>query len=257
VSPLPQSPRRPTSPGFDLFESRAAGASDEGLSRGGPSLAALDGFGDGDVVGVDLGRELDLAAERPYAGDSAKRGSVVLVAAIVASSLALAGIFIVVRGDGDDRLPSSPAAAAPSTEATSTEAIEPVPVAPTPAKHAAPSQVATHGVPASGAKRAPLPSSGAITPGAITPAAIATPGSSRRPAPPSPAGRPTTPAEGAWPSAIAPGVHLPAPVFDEPAPVQPQPEPVPVDDTVDSLPGIDEPAPVEPQVEPEAAPIAS
>lgn len=235
---LLQSPRRPSSEALVLGSLVPRNP--------GQPFSGSGGFGglDDEPETVDLGRELDLAGERPHAGAKPGRGPGVLVAAIVASSLTLAGVIMLVRGDV--RPPQSEEVAAPEviTEVMSAPAELPAePVVAEPAPIEPPSRVAAQRVPAV-VKVEPAPAE--ITPAAIVPARS------------TPSSAPTTttpPAEVAPASGLAPGLSLPAPVFDDPEPPAAS-EPVtvpPADHVTHPLPGIEEQAPAEPRHEPETS----
>ena len=244
---LLQSPRRPSS---DVLALGSLGRAPD------PDQAFSGGFGDhDDGPRVDLGRELDLSSERPHASAPVGRGAVVLAASIAASALVLAGIIMLVRGDTKPT-PDEPASPAAMTEVVSTPElpVEAVPAAATPAEP--PPRVATQRVPA--AAKEPEPAE-------ITPTAIAPASASRPSAPSTVAGQPSAePGEVAPTGGLAPGLHLPAPIFDDPEPATPEPvapEPTasptePTDEPTDEsgasnpLPGIDERPPAEPQGEP-------
>jgi hypothetical protein len=194
------------------------------------------GLGQADVSGsaMVLDRELDLSAERPAGGaTSAKRGPGLLVAAIVASSLTLAGIILLVRSDANEAAVSQPAAPPPIADVSTAPAApsaDPSPVDPAATRRtpAAPSRVASQAVP-------PATRDSARAPVGITPTAIAPSRAAIQP--------PLAVGE------VAPAaVDLPAPVFDEPTP-EPTP-PTIEDDGPEPLPGIEEPAELE-AVEPE------
>jgi hypothetical protein len=216
-----------------------------------------DAFGAQDRA-IALDRDLDFSAERPPAPARTGRGPGVLVAAIVASSLTLAGIILLVRGDtsealigGSAELPRVDVVAAPAEPPQ-----EIAPVEPEPAERAplAPSRVASQEahqgkVPASEAAQRPKPVE--ITPAAIAPASAAV----------RPAVAPGEVAPSTSGDTGAVGLHLPAPpVLDEPAPEPAPTAPTSVDDDAsDDLPGIEEPAtapapPADP-TEPEAAAV--
>ena len=153
---LLQSPRRPSS---DVLALASTGRALD------PDLAFPGSDGLRDEARVDLARELDLSSERPHASAPAGRGPGLLVASIVASSLVLAGIIMMVRGDAAPK-PDEPAAVAPISEVVSASA--PIPVEPTPTAAAPaepPARVASQSVPA--AKKPPA--SAEITPAAIAP----------------------------------------------------------------------------------------
>lgn len=247
---LLQSPRRSSS---DVLALASTGRAFD------PDLAFPGSDGLRDEVRVDLARELDLSSERPHASAPAGRGPGLLVASIVASSLVLAGIIMLVRGGPAPVQPDEPAAPAPIAEGVSAPAqlpaTEAAPVEVAPAQP--PSRVASQSVPAAAAKKEPSASA------EITPAAIA-PASPSRPTAPATATehRPLAPAEVAPEGGLAPGLHLPAPVFDEPepaAPVEPPTPPAPspnAEDGASDLPGIEERPPAEPEA-PAAVPEAA
>lgn len=212
-------------------------------------------------AGLDLGRELDLSSERPAAAGRATRGPGVLVAAIVASSLALAGIIMLVRDDGSDANAREPSAPPPMTRSVSIPA-QPPAVAPAEPTPATPSRVASQPSHPShpshpGPSQPPSASAPEITPAAIAPA------SPRHAAalPDAPGPATAVPAPG---SGLAPGLDLPAPVFDEPAPeptspVVASPEPDLERSAPEPLPGVEDGGLFEPEPEPpiEDAPEAA
>jgi hypothetical protein len=242
---LLQSPRRPPSDVMAL-------GSHGGRNPGEALFIGAGGFGD-EPDAAGLGRELDLSDERPRTGARAGRGPGVLVAAIVASSLTLAGIIMLVRGDVRQSKPDEVAVPAPIAEVVSAPAElpgEPATSEPAPPIDDPPDRVASQRMPAATkAERVPAE----VTPAAIAPATPARPS-----APSTAAPRPAEPAEDPSAGGLAPGLHLPPPVFDDP-PAAPAPDPAPttpvpspVDDASDPLPGIEERAP-EPLDEPGAA----
>jgi hypothetical protein len=249
---LLQSPRRPSSSAFALGSTDVFGAVDD--SRDVPTSRAFDPSrpfsaagleDDGPRVGLD--RELDLSTERPHADGKVGRGSLLLVAGIVSSSIVLGVIIMLARGDVGQGLAAEPAAPPAITEVVSAPA-EPAQVEPAPAVVAPPTPptaVATQRVPnpvASPVKAEPARAE--ITPAAIAPASTAPTAPSTTEPPVEPAG------------ALAPGFQLPPPVFAEPEPTKPEPTPPaaaePGDDASAPLPGIEEPAPAEPREEPGA-----
>lgn len=249
---LLQSPRRPSSASLALGPTQVFGAAPD--AGGVPTSRAFDpsrpfsaaGLDD-DGPRVDLGRELDLATERPHASGQMSRGTGLLVAGIVGSSIVLGVAIMLIRGDVGQGLAKEPAAPPAITEVVTAPA-EPAPAVVAPAEAAPrepPTEVATQRV-ASPAKAEPARPE-------ITPAAIA-PAVPTQPAAPSTSAEPAAaPAEPA--GALAPGLQLPPPVFGEPEPATPEPTPAaatPGSDASDPLPGIEEPAPA-PREEPGAA----
>jgi hypothetical protein len=238
---LLQSPRRPSS--------GALAFGPHGLPDPDRVFPGSGGFGElGDrsnAPRVDLGRTLDLATERPQAASPAGRGPGVMVAAIVASSLTLAGIILLVRGNVREPLPAEPAASVTEVRAPVEIQAEPEPAELVPIDQ--PNRVASQRASAA-AKAEPVPE--------ITPAAIAPATPSRASASATAARPEVVPAEVAPPSGLPAGLYLPPPVFDDPpATPEPAPEPgsSPGDGASEPLPGIEERAPAEPRDEPGAA----
>ena len=198
-------------------------------------------------VGFD--RELDLSAERPHGPPAERgRGSGLLVAGIVASSLLLAGVIMLVRGDANEAVASEPAPSPAASEvvaAPSEPGLEAVPSEPIPPTSPSPGPVAAHQpvAPAPAPSADPTLADGPSSPAAVSPAATAsaatTPAAST-PAHPT-AGPPAPPSDPPpGPAEVGSGgLELPPPMFDEPTPA---PEPAPVDDSTDPLPGVEEPS---------------
>lgn len=246
----PYAPNRPSPDGFDQA-ARAARDPREALDAAG----AFDDDDDPLAPRVDLGQALDLSAERPAGLARSQRGPGAWVAALVVSSLVLAGAIMVVR-DGDDEPMRREPAVPPVSEAQPAPAPVEVPAAaPAPARPVAPSRMAAHrGSDAIARSPAPV---GPPAPVEITPAAIAPakPGRIEDPhAPALPVAPPVALAPSPTAGGHASGLALPAPELDEPSSL-------PSDEVI--LPGLeegealDEPLPEPPDLTPQGADASS
>lgn len=213
-------------------------------------IPSSDDDSDGDLhAGFD--RELDLAAERPFTGDAPQgRGPGTWVAAIVVSSLALAGIISLARGEPEAVADAAEPEPAPveSEPAIVAPSVEPVPVAPEPTSRTAPRASVAHAAIAPSAL--PVPSPVPASPEdddseSTSAASVTTPASSSRPAPAADSGDAVVP-----PSETgASGLALPQPAFDEvTTETETEPEQVAPSRT---LPSVDEPSLFEDDDEPD------
>lgn len=220
-----------------------------------------------------LDRELDLSAERPAVlGHEPPRGPGLLVAVIVVSSLSLAGVITLLRGDGSELSTRDPAEPSMGAEVLASDPREPTPTAAeaevTPAVPPRPA-LATVVLPE------PTPLPGASTrlemnekPGQATPAPRAghPPRASRS------SGRPSLAQQSSERSSHAPierehRLQLPAPIFDEPPPSESAElaesarpsavEPALPDTEPRSLPGVDVPSLFEAPEPSESEPMPS
>ncbi|MEX1368702.1 MAG: hypothetical protein AB1Z98_36580 [Nannocystaceae bacterium] len=204
---------------------------------------------DGDLhAGFD--RELDLAAERPFTGDAPRgrgRGPVPWVAAIVVSSLALAGIISLARGEpeavADAAEPEqAPVEVEPAIVAPS---VEPTPVAPEPTSRKPPRASVVHAAIVPSALPVPPVSSEDEGTQSTVAASVATPASSSRPVPAAETRDPVVPSD-----TRESGLALPQPAVDE-ATTETTPEQVAPSRT---LPSVDEPSLFEDEDEPDDEP---
>ncbi len=210
-------------------------------------------FDDDTDLHVGLDRELDLAAERPSADAPQTRGPGLMVAAIVASSLALSGVITLARGEDDAEESSAAEPESPDRSAVIETPAPPTsePSAPAPIRPSAGLE-SVRTKPALAASMSPTPP----PPAEITPAAIASPTARRRsPERTHDARRPLVEPE--------PRYELPVPTFDEPDEGQAEspavePPPSAVSPEADApAPASEKPSVAEPErpLEPDAVPV--
>ncbi|MCX4242740.1 hypothetical protein [Paraliomyxa miuraensis] len=217
-----------------------------------PRRSSSDALESSPDLHVGLDRELDLSSERPSTvAVGTGRGPGVMVATIVASSLALAGIIMLARGEPSEASADpSPPAPLPEVLASPVEpspAPESGPSVPAAEPISAPSRVAAREVTPTAAIEPPhpveSPVSSEITPAAIAPAALGPAAIASPPRGPAPGSEPSLPPSPAGDDARP----LPAPVFDAPVP---EPTPTPEPEPTNSLPGVEEPSILAPDDEP-------